>query len=94
MKRSLSAIIIHLYLRSHRMSVRSAHKSLTDTEDKMHYDIPKKIEFPRPVTKRTIEKMEVFDSKADPDSKLTLLYIHGGWCILLSVFTISLEVFS
>lgn len=66
------------FLRANRLDTENAKKNLKDETDKMHYDIPKDIKFPRPVTKRICGKMEIFESPGDGKSELTLIYIHGG----------------
>lgn len=66
------------YLRANRLNTEIATKKLKDETDKMHYDIPKDIKFPRPVKKRICGKMEIFESPGDGKSELILMYIHGG----------------
>lgn len=78
MRRSLMACCISILLRPIRMTVGQAKKSLLNTENKMYYEIPKGIKFPRKMEKRLYGGMEVFESPASEDSKTTLLYIHGG----------------
>ena len=50
----------------------------TSKMKQMHYKINDDIKFPRQVTKRMCNKMEVFESPGDGKSKLTFMYIHGG----------------
>ena len=76
--RSFTAMIVSSYLRANRMTVKSANEDLKDETDKMHYKIEDDIKFPRPVTKRMCNKMEVFESPGDGKSNLTFMYIHGG----------------
>ena len=55
--------------------------TIKDT-DKMKYEIPKEIKFPRPVTKRMCGKTEIFESQGDGKLDLTLMYIHGdAYCL-------------
>lgn len=78
MGRSFKARIISAYIRAIRMTVKSATNDINDETDKMHYDIPSNIKFPRPVIKRMCGEMEIFEAPSDGKSELTFIYIHGG----------------
>ena len=50
--RNFSAKIVSSYLRSNRMTVKTANEDLKDNTNKMIYKIQDDIKFPRPVTKK------------------------------------------
>ncbi len=79
--------MIHYYLRSKRMTKELALKELSDFSDKLHYDIPSNINFPRKMDKKVFNGMEIFEAPSARLSKKTLLYYHGGaWIHQFSPF--------
>ena len=70
--------LVDFYIRVTRESEKSCLKELTIDRNTEHYKLPKSVKFPRPIIKKEIGDLEVFEYPSDGKTNITLLYFHGG----------------
>ena len=74
--RSPQAIIVRSMLS--QMTMQMYENGMADNTDKSVTEIPASVQFPREVSQFKVGNMQVFEVKAEDDTKPIVLYIHGG----------------
>ena len=70
--------LVDFYIRITRETEKSSLKELSIDRHTEHYKVPKSVKFPRPLVRKEIGGLEVFECPGDGKCNITLLYFHGG----------------
>ena len=70
--------LVDFYIRCTRETEKSSLKQLSIDKHTENYSIPKHLKFPRPIEKKEMLGIEVFESPGANEDSPILLYLHGG----------------
>jgi len=76
--RSPQAVFVHEVIGFRALDMKKYAEDKADLSDKGTIEVPTGFKFPRPVREYRVEGMQVFEVAPADDSKLVLLYLHGG----------------
>lgn len=75
---SFESGLVRTVVKGRALTLQRFEREMLDPSDKSTIALPSGVSFPRPVSERLYDGMQVFEMAPADDSKPVLLYLHGG----------------